>query len=77
MTSPQREQVYAILRFDSYFGPDTPPETAVTVKEIVRDRDIAEAEVDRLNRLNREKGCWYWWQQTRLFEVGESFRTHR
>ena len=47
------------------------------VKEIVRDLEIAQAEVERLNRLNGHKNCRYYWQTTRLFGPGESFGTHR
>jgi hypothetical protein len=44
------------------------PHAAVTftVKEIVTTREAAEAEVERLNKLNAEKGCRYFWQQTRF-----------
>ncbi|HEX6987335.1 MAG TPA: hypothetical protein VF170_18300 [Planctomycetaceae bacterium] len=76
MTRPERDGVYAILRFDGFHGPETPPEVAVTVKQVVRTQDIAEAEVTRLNALNGGKGVRYWWQFTRLFPLGESFGTH-
>ena len=60
-------QVFAVLRFES----DAPAlELQVTVKEIVSTRELAEAEVARLNALNGSKGCHYIWQATRLFPPG-------
>lgn len=74
--SPPREKVWAVVRVD---GDVTKPEHEwhISVKEIVRSRDIALAEVARLNELNGERlGCWYFSQMTRLFADGESFGTH-
>jgi hypothetical protein len=68
----EREAVYAILRYDAFQGPDARPEVAVTVKEIVRTLDLAEAEVVRLNALTEGRDVRYWWQQTRLYPEGES-----
>jgi hypothetical protein len=42
-------------------------ENSFTVKEIVRTQDIAESEVKRLNEVNADKDCLYFWQTTRLF----------
>jgi hypothetical protein len=64
-----RDEVYAVIRFDPDLGE---PEHQVTVKEVVRTREAAEAEVARLNRLNAAKGCRYFWQQTRLFSFDEA-----
>jgi hypothetical protein len=73
--SPPREQVWVVIRDDgSVDGPGH--EHHITVKEIVRSREVALAEVDRLNHLNAEKGCWYFCQMSRLFAEGESFGTH-
>ena len=63
-----REQVFAILRFDSEIA----AEHGVTVKEVVRDLAMAEAEVARLNALKAGKGCRYEWQATRLYPVGSA-----
>ncbi len=71
-THKERDEVYAILRWDGFHSADAPPEVLVTVKEIVRSRKLAEAEVARLNALNEGKGCRYWWEQTRLFPEGRS-----
>lgn len=72
----QREQVYAVLRYDAHLEETSAPEGRFTVKEIVRDLEIAQAEVERLNRLNGHKNCRYYWQTTRLFGPGESFGSH-
>lgn len=64
-----REEVYAVIRVDS--GPAA-PQDQVTVKEVLRSRELAEAEVIRLNHLNASKGCVYFWQATRLFGPGEA-----
>ncbi len=65
--------VFAVVRLDYSFadlslsGGATPQAAVeVTVKEIVTTREAAEAEVERLNKLNGEKGCRYFWQQTRF-----------
>lgn len=63
----QRDEVYAILRFDGFLSPNTCIEYLVTVKEVLFDQKIAEAEVVRLNALNEGMGCLYWCQVTRLF----------
>ena len=65
--------VFAVIRLDHSFtdlshSAGATPQAAVivTVKEIVPTRQAAEAEVERLNNLNAEKGCRYFWQQTRF-----------
>jgi hypothetical protein len=60
-------QAYAVIRLDPDRGR---LEDQVTVKEIVSSLELAEAEVARLNALNAEKGCRYFWQATRLFAPG-------
>lgn len=44
----------------------------VTVKEIVFDPCEAQKEVVRLNNLNTEKSCRYYWQSTHVFLDGGS-----
>ena len=66
------DEVYVVLRWDGFHGVSSSPEVIVTVKEIVRNRDLADAEVARLNALNEEKGARYWWTTTRLFPAGQS-----
>jgi hypothetical protein len=55
-----------VIRFDEYLGPDSPMEHRITVKKIVWSHDIAVSEVQRLNELKRDKGCYYFWQYTRI-----------
>src|SRR2546429_4952639 len=71
------EGAYAILRYDGVQGPNARPEAAVTVKEVVRSMEEAEAGVARLNALNEHKGARYWWQYTRLLSEGDSPGTKR
>jgi hypothetical protein len=70
-THRERDEVFALLRWDGFHGPDAPPEVAVTVKEVVRSLETAEAEVARLNAQAAD-GVRYWWQPTRLFPAGWS-----
>ena len=45
----------------------------VTVKEVVATAEEAVREVARLNELNSDKGCRYFWTGTRYFSDGGSF----
>jgi hypothetical protein len=45
-------------------------DNSFTVKEIVRTQDVAESEVKRLNEVNADKDCLYFWQTTGLFPSG-------
>ena len=49
------ERVFAIVRVGTYDGVDVEvePEVAITVTKVVRGQEIAEAEVEMLNSLNR------------------------
>ena len=59
-------QVYAVVRIDEHLsGAD-----AITVKEILPTMEQAEREVERLNRLNSDKGSYYFWHATRYFPQG-------
>ena len=62
------ENVYAVLRLDFPTGERPDGLINVTVKEIVWTVEDAQKEVDRLNQLNAEKSCRYFWQTTRLKE---------
>jgi hypothetical protein len=64
---------FAVIRLDydlrdlSSSGGATPQASmTVTVKEVLLSQERAEVEVERLNKLNSEKGCRYFWQYTRL-----------
>jgi len=63
------EHVYAIVRFDRFVQSS---EDSFTVIEIVGAQAIAESEVKRLNEVNADKDCAYFWQTTRLFPPGAS-----
>jgi hypothetical protein len=49
-----------------------PGPSHVTVKEVVMTAEEARREVVRLNRLNADKGCCYYWQATHVFLDGAS-----
>jgi hypothetical protein len=66
---PPSEHAYAVVQFDRSMQS---PEISITVKEIVSTQSIAEAEVKRLNELNADKDCTYFWQTTRWFPPGKS-----
>ena len=70
-----QEHVYAVVRWDRFHRPDAAPEMLITVKEIVRTPELAEAEVERLNALNGHKDVIYFWQTTRLYPEGRSSDT--
>ncbi len=62
---------YAVVRVDTFQVEEMPIEefdwhSLVTVKKVVWDQGTAEQEVKRLNSLNDDKGCIYFWQITRL-----------
>jgi hypothetical protein len=64
--NPRYDHAYAIVRVDTFQGPDVAWENKITVKSIVSNAAAARAEVERLNQLNKDKGCIYFWQITRL-----------
>jgi hypothetical protein len=68
MSTPHQrhEHVYAIIRVDQFQGSETLPQDMITVTRIVHDQACAEQEVERLNHLNADLGCTYFWQITRL-----------
>ena len=68
-THEARDHVWAVVRLDPI---QTEPEHQFTVKEVVWSAALAEAEAERLNRLNADKDCRYFVQATRLFPAGHS-----
>ena len=62
----EKVQVFAIIRLDDYSN----IEDGITVKEVVPTLEEAIREVERLNSLNADKGCKYFWQTTRFFPHG-------
>lgn len=73
---------YAVIRLDSFQSAGGPAdadrlERAITVKEVLLDEAQAEAEVERLNKLNAGKQCRYFCQYTRLISGDERTATLR
>jgi hypothetical protein len=60
------KHAYAIIRADLFHDDDVPIDIKFTVKKIVASEVDAESEVIRLNTLNSSKGCYYFWQVTRI-----------
>lgn len=60
-----KHQCFAIVRVDEFALKDAAIENAITVKGIVWSQEEAEREVARLNGLNAERGCRYFWQVSR------------
>jgi len=58
--------VYAIVRIDNFQGSKVPLKDKIAVKKLVWSQEKAVEEVHRLNRLNRDRCCTYFWQVTRL-----------
>ena len=63
----RKTPVYAVIRVGDY--PSGALENCITIKEIVWSLEEAEAEVKRLNELNRSKDSKYFWQYTRLVDA--------
>lgn len=61
-----KEQVFAIVRFYNFHDSSVAIENRVTVTKVLFEREAAEAEVLRLNKVNGDKSCVYAWQVTRL-----------
>jgi hypothetical protein len=59
------EQVFVILRADAYEEGESVVEH-VSVKKVVLEEGRAKEEVDRLNTLNSEKGCRYYFEVARM-----------
>jgi len=71
----QKIQVFAVIRVDDVaeFGVDNADiQRRVTVKQVLPTLQEAEAEVERLNSLNEDKGAYYFWQTTRFYPNGRS-----
>lgn len=58
-THKPREWVYVVLRLDAFHAEQVEISTKVTVKEVVMSAELAEAEVQRLNRINGDKNAHY------------------
>jgi hypothetical protein len=60
------QHIYAVVRYETDADENTPIDLRVTVKKVVVDPHHAEEEVKRLNNLNKEKNCYYFYQVTRF-----------
>jgi hypothetical protein len=60
------DHVFAVLRIDAEDENFSDLPCAVTVVKVLWSAEAAQAETERLNRLNAQKGCTYLWQITRL-----------
>ncbi len=82
---PTYKQGYAVIRVDNWGNEGhvdeytidgetlpAPGPANVKVKEIVFDAREAQNEVMRLNSLNEDKDCRYYWQSTHMFVDGGS-----
>ena len=65
-----QKQVFAVIRIDEFMTGTAVADNGITIKEIVPTQQTAESEVERLNQLNKDKGCRYFWQATRMVECG-------
>jgi hypothetical protein len=57
-------------RLTLYSGAERLAADRITVTEVIWRQEVAEAEVTRLNGLNRDKGSEYVWQVTRIERKG-------
>jgi len=68
------DPLFAIVRIDKFQVAEAPVPsdviwpTVVTVKGIVTSREHAVTETARLNALNGDKDCIYFWQATRTLK---------
>ena len=67
-TNPYRQsdQVFVIVRVDTSASRESAPETSVALLKALWSEAAAEAEVVRLNQLNREPGKVCFWKAARL-----------
>jgi hypothetical protein len=59
----EKTALFAIVRLDAGDGP---LRNRIYVTRVVADLETAEAEVVRLQQLNGDKGCEYFWTPTRM-----------
>ena len=70
--SVAKTPAYAIVRIDGVIQPVGELVDRVTVVKVVLTQSVAEAEAGRLNLLNADKDCTYFWQTTRLVQSNSS-----
>jgi len=62
--------VYPIVRIDTPIG-QSDPKNRITVVKVLTSQRAADAEVSRLNQINANKSCTYFWCTSRLIEQSE------
>lgn len=62
----KHDHAFAIVRVDGNIDISEEPSNLIVVKNVVWSEETAESEVARLNRLNADKGCVYFWTITRV-----------
>jgi len=65
------EHVYPIVRIDTPFDLCGDPANQITVVKVLISQIAAETEVLRLNQINAEKGCKYFYSISRLIDDGQ------
>lgn len=63
--SKRNTPAFAIIRIDDH-EEKTPIENVFTIQKVMLVMEEAQEEVNRLNKLNADKGCKYFLKQTRL-----------
>lgn len=66
----ERLENYQAAEQASRWRGDDPWDVLIKIKEVFHDADQAEEEVRRLNELNGEKNCRYFWQGARIYPEG-------
>jgi hypothetical protein len=65
--SAKYDHVFVVVRLETEPAhPDQPLERRIATTRALWTKEEAEAEVERLNRLNKDKGCLYVWGVARL-----------
>ena len=67
MRMKAKVQVYAIVRIDGPIESAKDANDRVAITRVLPDFEEAASEVERLNKLNSDKGCFYLWRTTRYF----------
>lgn len=68
-SSQAKMATYAVVRIDAFQDGTVEWQNRIKVTKILMDLKSAETEVDRLVRLNANKGVIYFWQKTHLEET--------
>jgi hypothetical protein len=66
--------VYPTIRVDKPFN-ETNPTNTLSVVKVLTSQAVAETEVSRLNAINANKGCVYFYDASRLVEGGDCVRS--